>query len=231
MNFRRRTTRNRFTLVEMVVAMAVLSVVVALLAAAGNQVFNSWRRITAEQARFTELLTLDRTVDAMFRNVVPFSWRNVREGAGGKVMPAFVGETDRVRFVYRHNLNNTDDGALRFAGLFVENGELKAVYQERPFIDWEGAPSPNRQESVLARDVASISLQYANWDMTNSKITWTDHWDATDDATPRRDVPLALFLRVKWQDGREETWLRRTPGSGQYARLGHWIPRQEDTGT
>ena len=231
MNQRRRTTRNRFTLLEMVVAMAILSVVVAILAVAGNQVFNSWRRINGEQARFAELLTLDRTVDAMLRNIVPFSWRNVREGTGGKAMPAFAGEPDRVRFAYRHNLNNAEDGALRFAGLTVDRGTLKAVYQERPFLDWEGAASPNRQESVLARDVASISLLYANWDAGTGRVKWIDSWDSTDDATPRRDVPLAVFLRIRWQDGREESWLRRTPGSGQYSRLGHWIPRQEDTGT
>ncbi len=224
-----RTTRNRFTLLEMIVAMAIMAMVVALLATGGGQAFESWRRINAEQSRFSELLTLDRTVDAMFRNIIPFNWRDVEQTSGGKTMPAFHGEPGRIRFAYRHTLNNADDGALSFAGLCLEEGRLKAVYQQRPFLDWERPAAATRQECILAQEVDSITFLYANLDVTSGKVLWLDQWDTVTPTTPPRHVPLAILLTVRWKDGREYSWLRRTSGSAQYSRYGNWVPLKENS--
>ena len=59
-------------------------------------------------------------------------------------------------------------------------------------------------------------------------IKWKNTWGKKDDPTPRMEAPLAILMIVRWQDGREESWLRRTAGNSQYARFGRWIPRAED---
>ena len=218
---------HRFTLLEMIVAMAIMALIATLLAAGGGQAFNSWRRINGEQARFAELLTLDRTLDAMFRNVIPFNWRDVRQTAGGRFTPAFHGENDRIRFAYRHPLNNTDDGALRFAGLYLEDGLLKAVYQPRPFLDWERQAPAGRRECVLAREVEAVSFRYASLNTSTGKPVWLEQWDTANAVTPHYHVPLAIFMSVRWKDGREQAWLRRTSGSAQYSRYGNWMPLPE----
>ena len=217
-----------FTFLEMVIAMAILAMLAGLLATVGNQAFESWRQITREQVHFAKLLTLDRTVDNMFRNIIPFTWPDTEN----KQQPAFFGEPDRIRFAYRHTLNNPEDGTLRFAGLYVENEKLLAVYQERPFFDWDAKKTTSSSRtSVLANDVASIELWYADWDTTGKTIKWKNSWGKKDDVVPRTEVPLAILLIVHWNDGdNTDSWLRRTAGNGQYSRFGRWVPRTEDSG-
>ena len=217
-----------FTLLEMTVVLAFLAILTGLLATVGSQAFESWRRITREQAHFAELLALDRTVDNMFRNIIPFTWPDT----DNKQQPAFFGEPERIRFAYRHALNSPDDGTLRFAGLQVTNGQLQAVYQERPQFDWEQHTSvAGSRTSVLATGVKAIELWYADWDLSEKTIKWKNRWGDRDDAAPRVEAPLAILLIVHWSNGDDaDSWLRRTAGSGQYSRFGRWVPRAEDGG-
>ena len=219
-----RTQPTFFTLLEMVIALAILAVLVTILAAGGGQAFETWRRLTGEQAKFAELLALDRTADNMFRNIIPFTWPDETN----KQMPAFFGEANRVHFAYHHIPNNMEDGALRFGGLQVEDGQLIAAYQERPGFEWDAKSATNVRTSVLASDVDSVEFWYADWDVAGKKLKWKNTWGKKDDPTPRMEVPLAILMIVKKKDGDENAWLRRTAGNSQYARFGRWIPRAED---
>ena len=225
---RRLSSQNHlFTLLEMVIAMAILAMLAGLLATVGNQAFESWRQITREQAHFARLLNLDRTVDNMFRNIIPFTWPD-REN---KQQPAFFGEPDRIRFAYRHALNSPADGTLRFAGLHVLDGQLLAVYQERPLLDWDAkTPAASSRTSVLTTEVDTIEFWYADWDTSGKTVKWKNSWGKKDDVVPRTEVPLAILLIVRWSNGDENSWLRRTAGNGQYSRFGRWIPRAEESG-
>jgi hypothetical protein len=85
--------------------------------------------------------------------------------------------------------------------------------------------------SVLARDVDHVSFQYADFapdqeDDWNRRLEWVSEWD-TDDEHPREEIPLAIMITVVWQDGRAESWLRRTAGEGYRERFGKWKPRTE----
>ncbi len=209
-------TRRRFTLLEVMIATLIMAVLAALILAAGTQVMGSWTRIQDGNRRLAALLLLDRSLDHMLSNLIPFSWPDPEKP--GTVRQAFAGEPDRVRFCYRHELNSAEDGTLRFAGLVVDGGNLVAVTMERPFLDWQN-PEPNWNRSVLARGVKSIRLRYADLDPAKREVTWTDQW-----SPERQEVPLAVWIFVAWEDGREESWLRRTAGNGQYERLGAWQP-------
>ena len=69
----------------------------------------------------------------------------------------------------------------------------------------------------------SISFLYADFssdvsDEWKDRLFWRDSWETED--SERKDIPLAIQIRVKWQDGREESWLRRTMGNSYRERYG-----------
>ncbi|NOY80521.1 MAG: hypothetical protein GXP31_05900 [Kiritimatiellaeota bacterium] len=201
-----------FTLIELLVASAILVLLLGLLFAAGNGITQSWSRIRAEERRFEEVMELDRTLDNIFSNTIPFHWRD----DDGNPVLMFRGEPESVRLTYWHTPNAPDEGALRFVTLKVQDGGLLACYTDRPRLAWEES-NGDVQESILAEKVAGIDFQYADWESDNG-IVWVSEWDP--DAA-RQDIPLAIMVTLHWEDGRRESWLRRTAGNSQFERWGN----------
>ncbi len=206
-----------FTLLEVIIAVTVMLMVVGLMAGFSREMARSWEKLRAEHARFRELLALDRTLDALLSNGVPFLWPN----RDGEAVPFFVGTSDAVRLASLHPLLELEDGPLRFAELFLDGDELVVTYTNRPYLD---TPAPGQvRESVLARGIERIEFSYADQSNEDSsrwseRITWVDEWDPE-----RTELPLAILMTVHWRDGRVESWLRRI-GSGYRERWGKWSP-------
>jgi len=204
--------RRFFTLIELLVASAILVLLLGMLFAASNGITQSWSRLQAEETRFEEVMELDRILDNIFSNSVPFHWRD--KDANPVLM--FRGGPESVRLTYRHTANTPGEGALRFVTLSIEDGLFLAQYSDRPRLEWENSSGPV-QESVLARNVAGLDFQYADWEKDNG-IVWVSEWDPDSE---RQDIPLAIMLTLHWEDGRRETWLRRTAGNSQFERWGN----------
>ena len=214
--------RRQFTLLELAIAVTIFMMVAVALFAFSGHVSSSWGSITTERNRLAELLAMDRTLDSVLSNAVPFLWRERDDGLL-KVRPFIVAEADVLRIAYLHRLNDTSEGALRFVELFLEDGELKALYTDRPFINWEDIADDRKKTSVISTGVESISFLYADFSSDVSeewsqRLFWRDVWETEDSG--RKDIPLAIQIRVRWQDGREESWLRRTMGNSCRERYG-----------
>ncbi|MBR6373742.1 MAG: hypothetical protein IKS20_11225 [Victivallales bacterium] len=214
--------RRHFTLLELAIAVTIFMMVAVALFAFSGHVSSSWGSITTERNRQAELLAMDRTLDSILSNAVPFLWRE-REDGIVQVVPFIVAEADVLRIAYLHRLNDTAEGSLRFVELFLEDGELKALYTDRPFINWEDIADDRKKVSVISTGVESISFLYADFSSDVSeawrdRLFWRDSWETED--SKRKDIPLAIQIRVKWQDGREESWLRRTMGNSYRERYG-----------
>lgn len=201
--------RQPFTLLEVIVVTALLTAVILAAVLGVKLVMDSYDRLTGHSRRFQEQLTLDRTAESCFGNLIPFQWR---DDTGNRV-PVFVGETTAVTFAYLHPLNRLEDGAIRFARLVVEDGELVCYYCERPPFP-EDLASPRLRRSVLARDVAAVIFAYA--DLESDVPVLVEDWG------DRLHTPLAIRMRVEWTDGTTQTWLYRTGGSGLHERWGRW---------
>lgn len=205
--------RRQFTLLEIVLAVAVFMLTVTVLVAFSQAVTDAWLRLQREQDRFAELLTLDRVLDGILSGVVPFVWRDEE----GRPLPAFQGDPDRVRLAVRHRAADSRQGGLRFVALYLEDGELLARHRNRPFLDLDYGDE-QEQISVLAEAVDNVLFLYA--DLVDGEVLeWVEEWDLQ-----REDLPLAILVYVHWQDGRLESWLRRTAGSGWHERWGRWEP-------
>ncbi|MBT3377625.1 MAG: prepilin-type N-terminal cleavage/methylation domain-containing protein [Lentisphaerae bacterium] len=217
-----------FTLLELMIALAIFMMLVGILIGFSREVSKSWTRLRREQGLFSELLVLDRTLDAMLINVIPFVWPGAEPEDDPR--PAFQGSPDRLRMAYQHRLNSVQDGAIRFVALEVVDGDLLAHYQQRPFLTWEDLGDGAAQTSVLSHGVESIEFLYADLAAEAEDVEWLAEWrpEDEDENEKKRKVsqlPLAVMVKIHWQDGRTESWLRRTSGSGFRERFGQWKPK------
>ncbi|MDD4097209.1 MAG: hypothetical protein PHC30_00425 [Lentisphaeria bacterium] len=218
-----------FTLIEIIIAAAIFLLIAVALFSYSSETGRSWSRIVVERNRFNELLTLDRSLDAILSNTVPFLWTD-REQELNPEVPFLVATGDVLRCAYLHRLNQAEEGAIRFVELGVRDGNLLATYSDRPFLYWEEV-ADRVWTSVLATDVSSVNFRYADWraddaDLWANRLFWRDEWETAE--SQRTDVPLAILMTVNWQDGRVESWLRRTMGNGYRERYGRWEAVDDD---
>jgi len=206
-----------FTLLELLITLVVMLLLTAVLFSGVNMITRSWVRLQAVQEHFSQVMTLDRTIDTIFSNTLGLTWPD----ADGNELPMFVGEAQSLSLAYLHRLNNSDDGAVRCVRLRVNTAaELVADYSQRPVLDWQRDPSEPRRQSVLATGVERITFVYADWEPDRA-LQWHNQWDPE-----RLEVPLAIHLTVFWQNGQQETWLRRTAGNSYRLRYGNWQPEK-----
>ncbi len=213
----RRPSRRRFTLLELAIAVLLLAMLTASLFAAATAIAGSWERLSKERARFAELLTVDRTLDGLLVNVVPFLWPDQQQEGGPRLL--FEGRRDQLGFATVVQPHDTTSGGLRFVHLFVRDGTLIAAYQPRPVLVLD-RPLEATRESLLASQVERLDCFYADLS-PQGDWQWLDEWNPSGE---RNELPLAIQVTVTWKDGRVESWLRRTAGSSQYERYGNWQP-------
>ena len=214
--------KRAFTLLELIIAVTVFMMVAVALFSFSSQVTDTWTRLSVERNRFNELLAMDRVIDSILSNAVPFLWRDTSDVLGGTA-PFIIAEEDRLRVASLHRLNDAEEGALRFAEFYLEDGDLKITYTNRPFMDWSEVDDDRRMTSILTTEVDSLQFEYADWssdvaDEWRDRMFWRTDWETED--SERTDIPLAIKMTVTWKDGRQECWLRRTVGNSFRERYG-----------
>ncbi len=222
--------RRWFTLLEIIIAAAVFLLIAVALFSYSSETGRSWSKIVVERNRFNELLVLDRALDTILCHAVPFVWTDREEELSPEV-PFIVATGDVLRCAYLHRLNSPEEGAIRFVELSVRDNNLVAAYSDRPFLYW-GDVAEREWTSVLATDVSAVSFRYADWrseasDVWSGRLFWREEWETAE--SERTDLPLAVMVTVYWQDGRIESWLRRTMGNGYRERYGRWEAVDEGT--
>ena len=213
-----------FTFLELIIAVTIFMLVSLGLFTFAHQVSDSWARLTVERNRFDELLSMDRAIDSILTNAIPFMWKEVVDGLSSEI-PFIVAEGDYLRIAYLHPLNDADEGAIRFVEFILEQGELKAVYTDRPFASWDEIDEERRTVCLLSTEVESLEFEYADWSSDVSddwaeRLFWRTEWQDEDADEERSDIPLAIRMTVTWEDGRQECWLRRTMGNSFRERYG-----------
>jgi hypothetical protein len=192
----------------MIVA-GLLTTVLIILFMALHTTLTGWERLDDNSRRFDDLLLVDRTLDGIFTNTIPFVWRDENLTQN----PVFVGTEEAVTLAYLHQVNRLDDGAIRFCRLGLEDGMLIAWYTERPPFPTD-PDVPGVRRTVLARGVEEVHFSYA--DYQNGDVIFVEDWG------DRLHAPMAVQLRIDWQDETSTTWLRRTAGTSYYERWGAW---------
>lgn len=218
--------RHPYTFLEIAIAITITLMIALALYSYSSSVSKSWEQMVREKNRFNELLNLDRAIDKVLANTVPFTWRDDEK----QKYPFIVADPHGLRVAYLHQLRDAEEGALRFAEFILQDNELYLLYSDRPFFDWAEAGA-RQQQVLLAEEVEEVSFRYADWtddaDVNwQDRLLWLDEWETVN--SERMDAPLAVMMTVRWRDGRSQTWIRRTMGNAYRERFGKWTPLPED---
>ncbi|MDD3154016.1 MAG: hypothetical protein PHS41_04055 [Victivallaceae bacterium] len=205
---------NRFTLMELMAAMAVLTIVGALAASTFAAFLRGWERSNKIAAELREYRAIDSVADNLLRNMIPFQWLD----GNNEKHYLFEGLSNEIFFTARRRNYEKDKGALVFVRLRLENGDLVALYSFYPRLQWDDdADDPEKwTKEVLATKVRNLSFLYAESD-SEKTISFLDEWVEDD----HHGVPLATQMLVEWESGRKERWLRRSAGSAADSVLGN----------
>jgi len=219
------TNRQNFTLIEMVVAMAVMMMVAMIIASAGKIFYDGYNRAVRATGRLREYMAIDRIWDGAVRNAVPFKWVD-SEGVSRFV---FEGEQDTLIFTALRRADDQAPGALIFIRLRLEEEELVAYYSYYPRPPWDDEYDEDPQyftREVIASNIAAVTFQYAEvGESEEEEIEWFDVWEEDEHAA----IPLAIRMTVEWKDGRKEYWLRRTAGTSLHSSFGVRLPPENST--
>lgn len=208
----RKTEKRFFTLVELVAALTVASFVVLITGTAAMSFWKTWEAASGLTARLEEYRKIDTVMDTLIRNAVPFSWTD-REGTNETSSDLlFDGQEDSLFFTSLRRAYAGSEGSLLFVRIRLEEGDLVAdcsLYPRFPWLDQDDEDMPWTRE-VLARKVQSVSFLYADRN-DSGELEWEEaEWDREE----KQYLPLAIRMTVVWEDGSQESWLRRTAGSG-----------------
>ena len=195
-----------YTLVELVLALGILSILAVMAVGILTSVQRLWNDIGEHTGELEKLQNIDRIADYAFKNMVPFHWPN----AENKDQEIFRGDPNSILFAYLHRSMNADSGGIRFLELRLEDKKLIARYRKTPMLHWLGEPQDDDtvRKEILAENIEDLRFEYA--EREGDDIIWYQDWDEENFT----QIPLAVFLYVKFSDGTEEQWLRRTAGSG-----------------
>jgi hypothetical protein len=197
-----------FTLLEVIVA---VSIMLLVFIAAGTSLFSvqrTWLKVQKKNIQLKTLISIDKIVNTNFSNIVPFDWKD----EDLKKKSTFLGDHDRISFAAIHRVNVIKDGGIRFITIFKDGDTLVVGYRDTPQLYWDDLPMI---EEVIAEGIESVEFQYADVDRDRN-LVWEDDWDEDE----RKNIPMAVSMKIVWENGKEECWLRRTAAAGLRSNYG-----------
>ena len=207
--------RSNFTLIELVVAIAILILVAGIVGVSGSAFYQGYERSLRVTGKLKEYMAIDNLMDTHIRNMIPFDWKD----EDGNVRLLFDGEENRIFFTTLRRSYGDRPGALLFIRVFVENEELIAEYSPYPRFPWneEGDETMPFTREVLATKVNSVTFKYAENSTEDSNgIEFLDEFREDE----YNILPLAVLLKVEFTDGSSEQWLRRVAGVSSNSTFG-----------
>ena len=210
---------SRFTLIELIISMAILMAVTGIIAMASKSFYDGYDRSAKVTRRLKEYMAIDNIMDVHVRNMIPFQWND----DNGNTRFVFSGETNKLHFTTLRRSYGNRPGSLIFIRLFVEENQLIAEYSTTPRLPWKEDDEENMPftREVIAENIDEITFTYAESatgeeDEDGTGIRWEENWAEDEHAA----IPLAIRMQVKWSDGTTEYWLRRVAGIAKDSTFG-----------
>ncbi len=205
----------KFTLIELVVAIAILVMIAAIVGISGTAFYRGYERTLKVTTRLKQFMAIDNLMDTHIRNMIPFVWAdedNVEQ-------LVFDGEENRIHFATLRRSYGDTPGSLIFIRVFVEDEKLLAEYSLYPRLPWleDGDESMPYTTEVIAENVRSVTFNYAE-ESTESEgdVEFLDEYRQEDNVS----LPLAILMKVEFTDGTTEQWLRRVAGVSRDSTFG-----------
>jgi general secretion pathway protein J len=188
--------RAGFTLIEILIALAILALIALLGYRATSALAQSETRLAEEAARWRTLDALFARLEADMRAATPRAARS-----GNAKEPAWVGATDAsgnatIRFSRAGSEAGNEPGvAGQRIGYRLDNGAVEIAYW--PHLDQPGGVAPTAY--TLASGIAGLRVDYLD-----SQGAWRDRWPLLGEP----ELPRAVRVMVAQDDGTTvERWL------------------------
>lgn len=182
--------RRGFTLVELLVALAILGMITLMLAASTRFGLRAWHRTDALEATAGELGLVRATLARDLALAYP-EW-NASDPTAPVV--GFDGTERRLGFLAPAPQAMGGAGFARYLLAAGEDGRLTLA------ATFETAPDPPDRASVLLEQASSIAFAYYGSPDGQAAPVWQPSW------RNRRSLPLLIRIRVRLADGDERRW-------------------------
>jgi prepilin-type N-terminal cleavage/methylation domain-containing protein len=190
-----------FTLIEILVAVALLGLMTGLIFAAVSSMFTISKDMDAlVEANHMARVSLNR----MSRDLSQ-SFLTLNQGIEERTKSVFIGERDRVVFAYVGNVPvkagelQTDQGVVeyRLGGTTEDKEGRKLIRRFKPHID--DSPEDGGEEYVMATGVKKLQFEY--WSKEDED--WESSWTADDPLAadePGFILPNRIKIRLEMYD-------------------------------
>lgn len=193
----KRKQREGLTLIEIMLAVTILSVIALAIYSTFSQGIKLWQRLT-QRTPASELNMVFEKMSSDLRNSFGFSGIN------------FVGAKDNISFA-----------ALTLAAMGEQTKAL-SIGEVSYFFDAQTESLDRRQRNYsqlyqnkptslrqMVSNVKSLSFQYYYYDSKQETYIWKDNWQVEEGEKERR-IPLAVRIRLKFDENTKEEKVTRT---------------------
>jgi general secretion pathway protein J len=175
----RLNSRKGFTIVEMIVAMTLMSVVALIIAYGFYLGTDAWKRGERETGETQKLRVLSGLFYQQLKSAYPYQMDMDDE----KVV-LFEGESDSITFVT--TLTDSSFGGFKWVRYSFENGTL--LYKEGLLPDKEWDEKTEGKEKVVDTDLGSVEFSFYSAD----EEEWNESWDFGE------YLPVAVKIRISY---------------------------------
>lgn len=187
-----------FTLIEVVLALAIFAVMGAILYGAFSLGHRAVEKTQAKFERNQRGRALDDLLGTYVRSAYPYRSSPQDQAVW------FDGEFDKVTFVSAYSQSMGGRGMARIR-IFADrdeagNGVLKLEELLPVRAETDAQALGQSQAVVLAEEVERIRLAYL--DVSGEQEKWEERWDGKE----RRSLPRAIKMTYEDRQGRESRW-------------------------
>ncbi|CAG1011565.1 hypothetical protein BURK2_04301 [Burkholderiales bacterium] len=201
-----------FTLLEMMLAFALLGMLMALVAGSLGLASRSWDAGEARTDSVGQMRIAESFLRAQFSQLQPWRWKKTQ---GAPL--AFSGEAERVRFV-APLVARAGQGGISWFQLALEPGKKHSRLMLRRLVpdgSLTGFPDfAEAETTVLAEGIAAIKLRYFGREgraAAGAEPSWRDAWEDPD------RLPMLIELQVRPAQGPAWPLLAAAPMVGAEA--------------
>ena len=193
--------RNRqlgFTLVELIIALLILSMVMALCASGFKFGTRVWNAIDVQAAQIDTIQAVQGFLRASMSNSLVHD-RFIEEEDGGKLENLFIGDTTRIKYISYSPKYGVDDYLYEY-NLFFDHTNKRLSLHYHPFnksVDNESVDL----NSTLVEGVEEIKIEYFSGFTEDSdpNSDWSTTW------TNEFVLPLLVKINLEFED-KQRQW-------------------------
>jgi len=182
-NYRTNQRSKGFTLLEIMVAMTVLSLIVTAAFGALRLGQRSWETGLNQTAKTENLRTVTGALQRIFSQALPLSWKEKTE-----TTIAFEGDDQYLRFIapapQHHGATGLFEYTLTLKPLALNNQLMLYYRLHDPDRKGFAADDVDRQEVILVENLAGVSFNYYGSAEAKAPLQWHSFWNNDAETFP-----------------------------------------------